>query len=391
MGLGEWMGMFIGLGLGLSNGCGTRERPHYGLNQIVNSGQSLAVGVNGDPALSTTQPYANKMFVGGVRTTNLASLVPLIEGTDPAVETHCSAAANLMTELTSHDFLMSNAGVTATPYSGLKKGTVPYTLSIDQVTAGKSLAEGGALTHGVTGIFIVHGEADANAGSTTYDADMAEWFTDYNADIKAITGQTEVIPMFHSQVSSFPDSDVPPAQLRASLANPNLVLVGPKYQLEYAPDLVHLSNHGYQQMGEYYSKAYDKVRRGERGLPLYPTSIVRNGATVDVTFHVPVPPLVLDTTLVVAAEGMGFIWVNDPEGDILASQVGQTPSTSVVLTGSNSVRITLQSDPGAPGRLAYAQKAGHQRGNLRDSDTTVTSRLGYDLYNWCVHFDEDVS
>jgi hypothetical protein len=69
------------------------------------------------------------------------------------------------------------------------------------------------------------------------------------------------------------------------------------------------------------------------------------------------------------------------------------------LAGADTVEVKLSAPPTAVNRrLRYAftgllgAKGGLQsaaRGNLRDSDQTV-SRFGYELFNWCVHFDETV-
>jgi hypothetical protein len=215
--------------------------------------------------------------------------------------------------------------------------------------------------------------------------------------VKAMTGQPGTIPLFHTQYSSFtgydPTSPIPIAQLRASVENPGkIVLVGPRYPLLYGPDGVHLTNEGYRLMGEYHAKAYQRVVV-EHGTwePLRPIAVARVGAVVSVKLLVPAPPLVLDTERAVDPGNMGFEYVDDGPA---------TPTiTKVAIASTDTVEVTLSSVPtGANGRLRYAftgvlgAKGGLQtgaRGNLRDSDATP-SRYGYELFNWCVHFDEPV-
>ncbi len=106
------------------------------------------------------------------------------------------------------------------------------------------------------------------------------------------------------------------------------------------------------------------------------------------TFHVPVPPLVVDTTLVTNPGSFGFE-VTDEGAPALAI-------ASVALSGPDAVKIVLNRAPAGAARLRYAHTGTLNassgpttgpRGNLRDSDATP-SRSGEPLYDWCIHFDE---
>ena len=108
-------------------------------------------------------------------------------------------------------------------------------------------------------------------------------------------------------------------------------------------------------------------------------------------FHVPSPPLQLDTALVSNPGSYGFSYVDDSEAPPAIARVA--------VTASDTVKVTLASTPtGGSGRLRYAYAAAvgahggprsGPRGNLRDSDATP-SRSGYALHAWCIHFDEPV-
>ena len=79
----------------------------------------------------------------------------------------------------------------------------------------------------------------------------------------------------------------------------DVVCSGPKYQYPYyAGDHVHLVTDGYRQLGEKYGQIYfERVVLGHDWQPLAPTTVERSDArTVTVHFHVPVSPLVWDTT-----------------------------------------------------------------------------------------------
>jgi hypothetical protein len=217
--------------------------------------------------------------------------------------------------------------------------------------------------------------------------------------VKALTGQSESVPMFETQFSTWtvlqnaPTSATPGMQLAAHVNAPGkVILVGAKYHLPYSSDGLHLSNEGYRHMGEDYAKAYRRViLEGQIWEPVRPKSVVRNGAVVTVEMHVPSPPLVLDTTRVTDPGSFGFEWKDD----------GPTPPkiTKVEVVGPTTVAVTLTAAPTAANkrlRYAFTGTAGAPggpktgaRGNLRDSDATQ-SRHGYDLFNWCIHFDEPV-
>jgi hypothetical protein len=104
-----------------------------------------------------------------------------------------------------------------------------------------------------------------------------------------------------------------------------------------------------------------------------------------------VPPLVLDTQLVINPGHYGFEYWDD------TSNVPEI--AKVTLVGPTTVQLVLTHAPtNHSGRVRYAftgtpnNSAGPftgPRGNLRDSDATK-SRHGSPLFNWCVHFDVPV-
>jgi hypothetical protein len=380
------------------------------INHVLSTGQSLSVGAT-STAVTLTQPYANTTFVTGVQSggTGLTSFVPLKETT---VETMSSSFASLVTKMaretvlvgqpagqTSHDLVVSVHGVGGIAYSGLKKGTVAYANGIAQAQAGHDLALAAKKSYVVRAVTNVHGETDSQNNNAAYEANLVEWQNDYQTDVTAITGQTEAIPMFETQFSSWTRLAGMPAtniitnqQLSAHVNNPGkIILVGAKYHLPYFTDGVHLTSDGYKHMGEDYAKVYRHViLEGKTWEPVRPMTITRSGAVVTVKMHVPAPPLVIDTTLVTDPGKNGFEWTDG----------SASPPTiaSVALSGPDTVVITLSATPGANGHLRYAftgisgalgGPTTGPRGNLRDSDATP-SRDGFKLYNWCVHFDMPV-
>ncbi len=334
------------------------------INQVLATGQSLSVGALGTPTLSLTQPYDNTMFVTGVVAggAGLTSLSPLVEGN---VETMSSSFASLITKLardvvlvgqpagkTSHDLLISAHGIGGTAYVGLEKGTAAYANGLAQAQAGHDLAIVAGKTHVVRAVTNVHGESDSQNGNVNYEANLLEWQSNYETDVKAITGQVESIPMLHTQFSSwtrlsgFPTTSIiPAAQLAAHVSAPGkIILVGAKYHLPYVADGVHLTSEGYRHMGEDYAKVYRRViLEGKTWEPVRPKTVTRAGAVITVKMFVPAPPLVMDTTIVSDPGNKGFEWAGGAES-----------IASVALTGPDTVVITLSAAPAAAGRLRYA-------------------------------------
>lgn len=398
-------------------------------NYVLSIGQSLAVGTNGTPVVSTTQPYLNLVNDAGVTQGNVgdsttmlywtsnglgqqaATVTPLVEFVR---ETHASGMLNTVSQKaraggygSAWDAYTTNFGLGATAYADLAKGTSPYRNAID--TAAFAATVQPAYTTGPARapyIAVVHGETDML--STTYGADVRQWQADFEADLNAAFGTTGTIPMLHSQPSCWtaPGNNntavgVSPYQLLTEYeTNPTkTLLVCPKYFLTYS-DGVHLGDGAqYRILGDYYGKAaHQHVVQGVQWSPLRPLTVQRTGAVITVTFAGNVGNLQFDTTNVTDPSGgantKGFEYTDSAGGSVY------TRIASVVLQGPNQVVITLTADPGAnTGRfLSYAYtgtpgaSAGPTtgpRGNLRDSDT-FTGQSGTVLPNWCVHFRKAV-
>lgn len=132
-----------------------------------------------------------------------------------------------------------------------------------------------------------------------------------------------------------------------------------------------------------------------------PEEVTIMGSVITARFHVPVPPLRLDTIMVTERASFGFEYSDD----CLSSSI-----VSVEIVGDDEVRITLSNAPSCDNsRLRYAYTGvvgawtgrhvnGAIGGNLRDSDSTLVSHIdgalpadfSERLENWCVSFDEPV-
>jgi len=414
---------------------------------VIGTGQSLSVGAqagNITPA-AATQPYGNmKLSLGNLvvppfdpSSTEL-SLVPLTEpiravdnsypnayprnldGESPhtAMSAQLTALAKdkggLADFVTVHTVvgesgqgmsIINKAAQEVVNADGTTTGRA-YAASLFEVQAIKRLAEAQGKTYGVGAIFLTHGETDA--GSPTYENDMLQLWTDYNADIKAITGQTQSITLFTSQQHGIymyapgqAASNINPSTLqqwKAGVDHPEaIVTTGPKYQYPYFSDYLHLVPLGYELMGEKYAEVYyEHVLLGHPWQPLQPLpeTVVRSGREITLDFHVPVPPLAWDDALPKPhiadltewAEGRGF-----------EVRQGTTRLTieSVTLVDEDTVKITCTTDVPAGATLGYAATNdgaaisgfSPRIGNLKDSDPFVGEMTGMTQANYAVAFE----
>lgn len=346
----------------------------YDVRHVLSTGQSLALGLGGVPLLSTTQPFGNLTFKKGLIWGGQDpddDFAPLVESSQ---ETMSSGLANALSWWTLPKplvTLVSVHGYNGAPYRDLAPGGRGfYEIGIASVRRGQALATARGLSYAVGAVTVVHGESDADEGSTHYADDLFAWQAAYERDVRAITGQPGPIPMLITQTSSHPSSDVVLAELDAHVrSSGRIVLVGPKYHLSYF-DLVHLDSEGYRWMGEMYARVYQRVVI-EHGVwePLRPVDVRRDGREVRVSMLVPVPPLRI---------GKG------PTGLSFTDGTAAPPSIAYVhVEPPDTLVVVLDRAPAGAGTLSYARTG---PGSLVDSDVTPSPH-GYDLANHAVAFE----
>jgi hypothetical protein len=274
-----------------------------------------------------------------------------------------------------------------------------YAATLFEAEAITRLAQAAGKTYGVSAIVITHGESDA--GNSGYEAALYQLLTDYNADIKALTGQTQNIQMLITQQNSVPgDLGMTSASMAAAwkggIDHPGeIVCVGPKYQYTYADDHVHLNSLEYDKLGEKYGQVYyERIVLGNDWQPLQPTTVEHSGNVITVHFHVPVAPLVWDDVLPPPHQTALTEW-KDGRGFEVSAGATRIGITSVEIVG-DAVQITCASDPGASGVMVrYAFTAdgvpmagGTARwGHLRDSDPFVGATTAAAQPNYAVSFE----
>jgi hypothetical protein len=381
---------------------------------IVSTGQSLSVGATGNPVVSTKQPYHNLMLSDAAPDPkydgqgDMLSLVPLTAPIRPpgggapaypdniAGETPSEGTSNQISALTlarggfDTVSVASNVGESGQSITVIEKGGTgkAYAATLYEAAAIKALAAQQGKSFGYGAILLTHGETDAD--DPNYEARIAKLGADYNADLKALTGQSQDIPMLISQQGTFPSAAnsfglSTLAAWQLGVKSPGLFLcVGPKYQYEYSPDNVHFPAAQYRRLGEKYGEVYVRARlMKEPWAPLQPTKVSRSGAVLTVDFHVPDPPLAWEESISAPHQEIVTAWAAG-RGFEVADSTGPLTITSVAITGT-SVAVTLAAAPtGQNLTLSYAliqDKSGYsggtdngRRGQLRDSDPFV----GYD-------------
>jgi len=407
----------------------------WDLTGIIGTGQSLSVGTWGTPKLTTSPDQNFKLSLGTLSVPPYApdstqlSLVQLVEPIRPTTTAYPSAyPANIFGE-TPHTAMGSEVsalfktafkddyptvhtvvGESGQPMSVINKAATAtsnmghaFAASLFEAQAIARIVKGMNKTYGIGAIVLTHGETD-NANSN-YESDLVQLWSDYNASLAPITGQTGSIPLFLTQQNSSPNgagstAASTQAQWRASVDHPgDIVCVGPKYQYPYYSDALHLVAQGYDLLGEKYGEVYfERVASGHDWQPLQPTSIEHTGSTLTVHFHVPVAPLVWDTALKEPHQTALTQWKNG-HGFEVADQSGIAVTINSAQIVGDTVVLTCATDPGDGGSVSYAATAdgppmpgGTARwGTLRDSDPFTGATTKQVQPNYAVAFQMPIS
>lgn len=284
-----------------------------------------------------------------------------------------------------NDYMLVGAsnGIGATAISLLDKPSTAYDACVAQVQAAYTIATSLGKTMCAPAMFWTQGESDGGLSTGAYKALLKQMVADYNADVKAITGQFTPVHLISWQVGSSARNT---ALETLELANENrLVHVAcPAYFFDYF-DGVHITGAASKWLGGYYGLVAKRLLIDQLPWePLQPIAHAINGSVVDLIFSK--RGLVFDTTAVPAQTNMGF----DLSGG------GGVTLSSVTIVSPNRVRITLSGAPPPGSIIRYAANAASGKspytggaGNLRDNqgDDVVYSTVSKRMDNWCVVFN----
>ena len=411
------------------------ERP-LTLYHILVTGQSLGVGAEGNPALTTTTPYEYigkaYQFNGGSRPidgmendTGVEEIAILDKCLDYfgslCEETHIlnlgsgedarhayrgetisSAMGYWFNKLTNKKVLVSNHSFGGKSYNGLKKGSIAYGNSIRAVHHAKAICDRLGWNYVVYAVAVVHGEADLSGGvsADTYKGYLNQWQSDYDADIKAITGQAQDVQMFVSQTAAasaynMSVSPVPNGVFLASIDNSNIHLVAPQYCFPLTYASVHMNNYGYRALGEIFGYHIGRRFNGSFNTCLYPIKSEISGTKITLTFN-------NNDIINLVYDGLNVAEVSDGYWGFELIDSGSNATISNVAIVNNKVEITLSEAPSANAYISYAYKVLSDemgkigstqgvRGNLRSGWAFKSIFTGLSIPQWCAIFSIPVS
>lgn len=275
---------------------------------VVLYGQSLALGTQGTPALTTRPPFPGEVQVLDARGTTLCDAR---EGGScgpwPDVESPRTAIVETWRRLRGAGrFVLTSSGFGSTKIEDLAEGSAHYAELMARIETSARLVGDGFVVRGVA---FVHGPADE--GSDDYEASLRALATDLERDIRAITDQRAPVRLFIDQTSSWtrPPTPTPPnvaaAQIAACIDDPRIVCVTPQYDLEHTEDRLHLVASAYRVLGRRFGEAMyrhvDECRDGNA--PFIENAVATSGVVA--RYHTK-DALVLDTVRCPARQDLGF-------------------------------------------------------------------------------------
>ncbi len=259
-----------------------------------------------------------------------------------------------------------------------------YRTSLDDARRATAQAKAQGLSFRIHALYWMQGEGNGGPTGgivpTRWDQELPRpegqrWYRDqliayrqqWSADLCAITGQHNELPLFTYQTLG-PAGE---AQLMAADADPLIHVVGPHYAVPSAinsrvtkdrsGDAIHLSADGERWWGEQVAKVMHRVlQRGERWQPLRPRlarlEAARDSILVD--FTVPRPPLVLDTHFLPRQENAMSGGYSSLAGFQVRDSAGQPLAlTQVEISSPTQLRLRLAKPMPADQRchLSYGQ------------------------------------
>lgn len=414
------------------------------INMFICYGQSWSQGYD-TSAITTTQRYDNLMLDTGIMNDpiieadadgntmatqyNATAFALAVERTgwhspshtQKVGETPVSAQMNMVKQLMesedglgindlSYQLLGTAPGRGSAYLSELKKGTTYYARLINQVQQAHDIAAAMGKRLVVQAFSWVQG-AIGSGLTGTYAENLEKLRQDIDADVKAITGQTQDVKCITWQSflynASLRAKQVYDQYVGAAEAYPNIICAGATYHLDTkGPNSagtgnLHFVSESQDWLGAYFGVAYKRtIIDGESFEPLKPIKASKAGKILYVKFNVPQRPLVFDTERLAEVQNKGF--------KLLGTDGTEKTITEVAIISPDTVKIVCADDDVAStDRLTYGeittakfQYASDNHGNLRDSQGDYiqykSGNIGdthsvLPLHNWCVIFDKTIA
>ena len=294
-------------------------------------------------------------------------------------------------------------GQGGTEIADLSKRTIPYQKFIENIKTAYEEASDNGWEFIVPAICWMQGESDiVDYPNTDYRQLFKKIQEDMNNDIKDITHQSVDIPFICYQANSLTrakkfnanayncrETKVPQAFVNLLSTDKDFWASGPTYPYACVNEKIHIDAIGQQCIGTLAAKSVLGILRDKyRFQGLIPLSVLSQDTIVTIRFHVPCPPLVIDTIQVRKANNYGFSVINRQNQNIAKSIIIGGDSVVIHCSGTPTdcrIRCAVNGDYMKSGNLHGP------RGNLRDSqgDSLTIDIQGkiYPIHNWCYQFD----
>jgi len=293
-------------------------------------------------------------------------------------------------------------GKGATSIVSLGKGSEPYSQFLSDIKEAYGKANSRGWDFMVPAVCWMQGEDDIVWGlSADYKKDLRQFQVDLNRDIKEITKQENDVRIisyqtncltlsetFNSDSFNSRETYIPQSQMELIRDHEMFMASGPTYPYSFARERVHIDGLSQKKLGCLAGLSVIRLINGEKSEGLTPSNIKISEDTVIIDFNIPYPPLVIDTSLVLKSDNLGFSVISPFDRDIL----------NHVLVVDNQAKLICNESP-AGCKIRYAvngekEKSGYQygpRGNIRDSQgdyekATIQGQV-IPLHNWCYQFD----
>lgn len=320
-------------------------------------GQSLSVGVQGAPALTTTSHPTNRML-------NLArtALVGLREGAPDFsdVETQASQTCLVGFTLAGDNVAFGGlrVGAAGASISELSEGDAAghFAAFMLQVTQFRDLATAAGDNLVVEAVTFVQGAADQTGGNATYAANLLTLQGQIESNINTLLGTTGRIPLLVSQLSAYDISSgtqIALAQYNAAEADPDrIILVDSRCWYTAAADDLHGINTDYQRHGQKFGRAYHRIITQNQVWPRFAPYRVEgrisgqsDGMNTDLVLGVPEPPVRFSADVISQRTNQG---VEFSAGGTILEDFASISSVAIPSGSQDTVRVGF-SHPIGPG------------------------------------------
>ena len=382
-------------------------------------GQSLAVG--GDaPRITNAAKFSlltfnSELLINSFSDTQETAKFGLL---DSYVESlcidRCIGQGNVGSSIMSFSFGQGSRSIIY-----LKKGTTLYTQFLDKIQSAFNIVGSNLI---IPAFCWIQGEDDRFGTYTDdYKGELLQLRADLDADIKAITGQTQDVHCIvyqtnqlsigsaeagHFVPTSYNSGDygglmtVPTAQYELIRDNPYFHAATPIYYMKFAVSsngrVIHINSESQKVMGYYCGLAAERLTEGLADIGLYVQSVTKVDSThIQLVLHTPCPPIVIDTQQVYEVDGYGFSVITPNNTNILQSvEVQPNHYCEQIINITTSEDCTnAKVRYGCNGVIA-GDSSGYQRGsrgNIRDSQglqyfATVNGK-NIPMHNW-LYFGE---